>query len=158
MEFGGTYRFSAPRETVWAALNSTEVLGAAIPGCRRIEWTSGTTLECEIQVNFGVISPVFLGDLTLSNVIAAERYTLSGRGRGGMLGKAEAAADISLLDDGPATVLSFRAQGGADGGIMKLGKALLAGSAQKVIDGFFLRIGRAMAVDVMPLPANDTAS
>ena len=151
MEFGGTYRFSAPRQTVWDALNSTHVLGAAIPGCRRIDWTGDTTLECEIEVNFGVMSPVFLGDLTLSDVSPAQSYTLSGRGRGGLLGKAEAAARITLEDDGEATILAFRAEGGADGGIMKMGKALLKGSAQKVIDGFFRRIGRAMDVEVTPL-------
>ncbi len=151
MQFGGTYRFNAPREAVWAALNSTAILEAAIPGCRRIEWTSPTTLECEIQVNFGVISPVFMGDLTLSDVTPAVVYTLSGRGRGGMLGKAEAKADIALADAGADTILTFTAHGGADGGIMKLGRALLGSSAQKVIDGFFLRIGRAMAIEVTPL-------
>ena len=34
MQFGGRYHFSAPREAVWAALNDTEKLKAAIPDAR----------------------------------------------------------------------------------------------------------------------------
>jgi hypothetical protein len=152
MEFGGRYLFSAPRDRVWAALNDTAVLKAAIPGCSRLDWTGTSTLECELKVNLGVMSPTFTGDLELRNVVPAERYTLAGRGRGGLLGKAEAAADIVLADATGGTELVFTANGGADGGIMKLGKAVIGNSAQKIIDGFFERIGEAMAVTVAPLP------
>ena len=49
------------------------------------------------------------------------------------------------------TNLRFTATGGADGGIMKLGKALIGNSAQKIIDGFFTRFGDAMGATVTPL-------
>lgn len=152
MEFGGRYLFSASRDRVWAGLNDTQVLKAAIPGCSRLDWTGDATLECEIKVNLGVMSPTFTGDLELRDVVPAERYTLAGRGRGGLLGKAEAAADILLTDAPGGTELVFTANGGADGGIMKLGKAVIGNSAQKIIDGFFERIGEAMATEVTPLP------
>jgi carbon monoxide dehydrogenase subunit G len=151
MQFGGNYLVAAPREAVWRALNDTQVLKATIPGCRRIDWTGADTLELEIEVNLGLMQPVFTGDLELRNVVAAERYTLAGRGRGGLLGKAEAAADISLADEGRNTRLTFIANGGADGGIMRLGKTLIGNSAQKVIDGFFERFGEAMGVEVTPI-------
>jgi carbon monoxide dehydrogenase subunit G len=153
MQFGGRYLVAAPRAAVWKALNDTRVLQATIPGCRRIDWTGATTLELEIEVNLGLMQPVFAGDLELRDVVPAERYTLAGRGRGGLLGKAEAAADIELSDDGPNTRLVFTANGGADGSIMKLGKSLIGKSAQKVIDGFFERFGEAMGAEVMPIPA-----
>ena len=153
MEFGGKYLVSAPRQVVWKALNDTQVLKATIPGCRSIDWTGETTLELEIQVNLGLMQPVFSGDLELRDIIPAERYTLAGKGRGGLLGKAEAAADIVLTDAGHDTQLVFIAQGGADGGIMKFGKALIGSSAQRLIDGFFERFGEAMGVEVKPLPA-----
>lgn len=151
MEFGGKYLVSAPRQQVWQALNDTQVLKAIIPGCRRIDWTGETTLELEIEVNLGLMQPVFSGDLELRNIVPAESYTLAGKGRGGLLGKAEAAADITLTDAGRHTRLAFTANGGADGGIMKLGKSLIGKSAQKVIDGFFERFGEAMGVEVKPL-------
>lgn len=151
MEFGGSYLVSAPRAEVWQALNDTHVLQAIIPGCRSIEWTGPTTLELEIEVNLGLMQPVFTGDLELRNVVPAQSYTLAGKGRGGLLGKAEAAADITLSDAPGGTRLVFAASGGADGGIMKLGKSLIGKSAQKVIDGFFESFGEAMGADVTPL-------
>lgn len=151
MDFGGRYRIAAPRVAVWAALNDTEVLKAAIPGCHRIQWAGDSALELEIKVNLGVVHPVFKGDLALSGIVPAERYTLSGKGRGGLLGLAEGAADIVLSDIGEDTLLVFSAQGGASGQIMKLGKAIIGNSAQKVIDGFFERFGDAMGAGVTPL-------
>ena len=153
MEFGGRYLVSASRQDVWHALNNADTLKAAIPGCSRIDWTGDDALEVEITVNFGIIKPKFEGDLTLSNVIPAERYTLTGKGRGGVLGMAQGAADIVLSDAPEGTLLVFSATGGADGGIMKLGKALIGNSAQKVIDGFFERFGRAMGASVTPVAA-----
>lgn len=152
MEFGGRYHFAAERRAVWAALNDAALLKAIIPGCERIEWSSPTTLELKVRVAFGPVRPAFSGELSLSDIDPAVRYTLSGRGKG-MVGFAQAAADIGLTDaeDG-GTVLSFAADGHADGGIMRLGRALVGNSAQQIIDGFFAAIGAQMGTIVIALP------
>ena len=152
MDFGGRYLFGAKRAEVWAALNDAEVLKAVIPGCERIAWTSPSTLDLTIKVNFGFLHPTFDGELSLSNVVPAESYTLGGRGKGGMLGLAHASADITLTDVPEGTILTFDAVGKADGGIMRLGKAMIGNSAQKVIDGFFEAIGQQMPAVVTALP------
>ena len=151
MEFGGRYKMTAPRVRIWAALNDPEMLKAAIPGCSLIEWSGPETLDLEIKVNLGVVKPTFRGELVLSNIVPAESYTLSGRGKGGMLGLAEGSADVALADDGDDTILTFTANGGASGQIMKMGKAIIGNSAQRIIDGFFERFGQAAGVDVTPL-------
>ena len=151
MEFGGRYHFSAPRTTVWAALNDTQKLQAAIPGCRRLDWTGRDTLELEIEVRLGLIRPVFTGELRLADIVPAERYTLSGRGRG-MLGMAEGAAQIVLADAGEGTEMLFTAVGGADNAVMKLGKALIGKSAQRIIDHFFETFGETFGAKVIALP------
>lgn len=152
MDFGGRYLLAAPRAEVWAALNDIAVLKATIPGCKRIDWTGDSTLEMELQVSLGPIKPVFAGDLVLSNIVPAESYTLAGKGRGGLLGLAEGAADIALTDVDEGTELAFTARGGASGKIMSLGKALIGNSAQKVIDGFFDRFATAMGTEIRALP------
>ena len=151
MDFGGRYRIAADRLAVWNALNDPAMLKAAIPGCSHIDWSGPTTLDLAITVNLGVVKPVFKGELALSNVVPAQSYTLSGRGKGGLLGLAEGSADITLVEDGAETLLSFSAKGGASGQIMKLGKAIVGNSAQKIIDGFFERFAAAMGVEIMTL-------
>jgi carbon monoxide dehydrogenase subunit G len=150
MQFGGRYLFSAPRKIVWAALNDTEKLQAAIPGCRRLDWTGPGQLEMELRVSLGIVSPTFNGDLELTDVVPAETYTLTGRGRG-LLGKAEGSAKIDLVDAVAGTELTFTASGGADNKIMSLGKALIGKSAQKVIDHFFETFGSTFDATVTPL-------
>lgn len=155
LDFGGRYTVEADRQAVWAALNDANVLKACIPGCKRIEWVSDTALELEVAVNFGVAHPVFKGDLFLSDVTPAERYTLTGQGRGGLLGKAKASADITLADAEGRTLLAFAATGGASKQIMSLGRALIGNSAQRIVDGFFERFGVAMGARVTPLRSED---
>lgn len=151
MEFGGRYRMGASRMRVWEALNDPEVLKAAIPGCDLIAWSGPDTLDLSIKVNLGVMHPTFKGELVLSNIVPAESYTLSGRGKGGMLGLAEGSADVTLAGEGAETILDFSANGGASGQIMKLGKALIGNSAQRIIDGFFARMGEAAGMSVTPI-------
>ncbi|MCP8885274.1 SRPBCC domain-containing protein [Devosia sp. XJ19-1] len=151
MDFGGRYRIGAGRMAVWRALNDPEILKAAIPGCSHIAWSGPATLDLAITVNLGVVKPSFKGELALSNVLEAQSYTLSGKGKGGLMGLAEGAADITLADEGAATLLAFSARGGASGQIMKLGKAIVGNSAQKIIDGFFERFAHAMGAEITPL-------
>lgn len=151
MEFGGRYRIAAPRHKVWEALNDPDKLKAAIPGCSLIAWSGPDTLDLEITVNLGVMKPTFKGELRLSDVTPAENYVLSGRGKGGILGLAEGSARITLDDVGEDTLLAFRAEGGASGQIMRMGKAIIGNSAQKIIDGFFERFAEAMGVEIQAL-------
>lgn len=151
MEFGGRYRFGANRQAVWLALNDVTILRAVIPGCQEIAWTSPTTLDLKVKVDFGLVHPVFAGELQLADVHPAERYRLAGRGKG-LVGLAHAAADISLADTADSgTLLTFTAAGHADGSIMRLGRALVGNSAQRIIDGFFEAIGRQMGTQVTVL-------
>ena len=156
MQFGGRYRIHASRLSVWAALNDTEILKRTIPGCTRIDWVSESALEAAITVDLGIAKPTFAGGLELSNVVPAQSYTLSGQGKGGLLGLAHGAADIELSDDGEACILAFIANAGASNAIMKLGKALIGGAAQHVIDRFFERFAEAMNVSLEVLPQEMT--
>jgi len=129
MRFGGRYRFAASRLRIWAALNDTKILKKTIPGCTCIDWVSENALELVVSVDFGVFRQSFAGDLVLSDVVPAERYTLSGRGRGGLLGFAHGAAVVVLSDSGKGCVLAFTATGAASNAILRLGQALIGHAA-----------------------------
>jgi uncharacterized protein len=144
VQFGGRYVLTAPRMRVWEALNDTAVLKSCIPGCERIQWVSENALEAAINVDFGPVELRFEGELALSDMIVAERYTLTGRGKGGWLGWARGSADIVLADHPEGTELAFAAQGEVASSIAKLGAALLGRSAQGVIDRFFERFAKAI--------------
>src|SRR5690606_10833159 len=118
--------------------------------CSRLDWSGPNTLDMELKVGLGFLSLTFTGGLELSDIVPAERYRLSGHGNG-VLGMAQGAAVIELADSGAGTELRFTASGGADSGIMKLGKAVLGKSAQRVIDGFFSGFGETFGAEVTAL-------
>jgi uncharacterized protein len=149
--FSGAYAISAPRNRVWAALNDHKVLKATIPGCERIEWVAADRLEAEIRLDLGLTALSFGGELTLSDVDPATSYTLCGRGKGGWLGWAKGEARITLADHKNGTSLRFEATTATGQGIARLGKTLIGGRAQSVIDGFFDRFGSAIGATVEPI-------
>ena len=136
------------------------MLKKTIPGCTRIDWTGEASLEAAISIDLGVMKPSFAGELELTNVTPAQSYTLSGRGKGGLLGLAHGSADIELSDDGEQCILQFTATGGASNALMKLGKQLIGKSAQAVIDRFFERFAEAMGagLEVLTPPPDPDSS
>ncbi len=156
MKFSGKYIINAPRQQVWEALNDEKILKETIFGCQKIAWVSDNKLEIEILVNLGVMKKSFIGDLELANVKKAKKYTLKGSGRGGILGKVHASADIELKDYEQengirGTYLEFTAIGGGSSAIMSLGKTIIGSSAQRIIDRFFERFAQAMGVEITSL-------
>lgn len=158
MEFSGQYLIMAPRIKVWQALNDEKILKQTIFGCKKICWVKEDQLELEVEVNLTVLKKTFKGDLFLSDIEVASKYTLSGRGRGGILGKVHASANIELIDreikGDLATQLQFNAVGGGSNSIMKLGKTIIGSSAQKIIDRFFERFAQAMKVEILSIKPN----
>ncbi len=151
MKFVGHYIISAHKQAVWEALNDTEVLKSCIPGCDSIEWVQDNALEATIKVNLGLFKPKIVGDLTLSNIKPAQSYTLSGQGRGGILGLAKGYADIKLGDHEDGSTLKFSAFGEVSGSIEKLGSKLVNGAAQGVIDRFFVRFAEQFGATATPI-------
>lgn len=147
---------AAPRQTVWLALNDTNVLANVIPGCEKITWRDAASLDLAVRVNLGVMHPVFTGELELSEVDPAVSYILSGRAHGKLLGKAGGAARITLADAGPDTVLAFKAEGKASERLLALGRPLVGNSVQRVIDRFFQRFADVMQVELTPIESPPT--
>lgn len=151
MQLSRAYHIAADRNAVWLALNDTDVLQQTIPGCTGIKWTSDTSLEVAVKVNLGVMQPRFTGVLDLENIDPAVSYTLNGHGKGGVLGKAQGHAHVTLSDAEGGTMLSFKAGGDATGQLARLGSSLLKAGVGGIIDGFFSRFGAAMQAEITSL-------
>ncbi|WP_298987686.1 SRPBCC domain-containing protein, partial [uncultured Roseibium sp.] len=73
------------------------------------------------------------------NVVAPESYTIVGEGKGGVAGFAKGSADIRLVEDGDATVLSYEAKAQVGGKLAQLGSRLIDSTARKMAEEFFSR-------------------
>ncbi len=151
MDMNDSQRIEAPRAVVWAALNDTEVLKSAIPGCESIEMTGENEMEARVVLKIGPVKATFLGKVTLSNIDPPNGYTISGEGQGGVAGHARGGADVRLEADGEATILYYTVKAEVGGKIAQLGSRLIDSTAKKLAGEFFEKF----AETVGPAPVEE---
>lgn len=137
MEMSGTRVIAADRETVWAALNSAEVLRDCIPGCTELTGTPEDGFEAVVTQKVGPVKATFKGAVTLSDVVRPESYRISGEGKGGVAGFAKGGASVVLNDIPEGTELVYEVDAKVGGKIAQLGNRIINGFATKMANAFF---------------------
>ena len=138
MEMHASRVIAADRMTVWAALNDAEVLKACIPGCDELTGSPEEGFAATVTQKVGPVKATFRGEVTLSDIVPGESYTISGEGKGGVAGFAKGGAQVRLSDaETGGTVLSYDVGAKVGGKIAQLGSRLVDSFAQKMADQFF---------------------
>ena len=137
MQLKGEERIEAPRERVWEALNDPNVLEKCIPGCQTLEQQSATQMTATVGLKIGPVKASFDGEVELKNIDPPNGYRLEGEGKGGVAGFAKGGADVSLSEDGDATVLSYDVDAQVGGKLAQLGGRLIDSTAKKLAKQFF---------------------
>lgn len=145
MDLTGEYRIAAPRAVVWKALNDPEILRVAIPGCESLEKVSDTEMTAKVAIKIGPVSAKFAGKVTLSDLDPPKGYRITGEGQGGAAGFARGTAQVTLEEDGGATVLRYNADASVGGKMAQIGSRLVQGAAQKMANEFFGRFSELVA-------------
>lgn len=145
MDLTGEERIAASRDTVWKALNDPEILRACIPGCESLEKISDTELEATVGVKIGPVKARFSGKVDLTNLNPPSSYTISGEGKGGVAGFAKGGADVTLVEEGNETVLSYKVNADVGGKIAQLGSRLIASTSKKLATQFFENFNAAVS-------------
>jgi uncharacterized protein len=141
MEMTGQQRIAAPREKVWDALNDARVLKACIPGCEQLTQDGDHAYDAIVQAKVGPVRAKFSGRIELSDIRPPESYRISGEGKGGAAGVAKGSADVSLVDDGDGTILSYVVKADVGGKLAQIGSRLVQSTANKYATDFFARFG-----------------
>lgn len=140
MEMHASRVIGADRMTVWAALNDAEVLKACIPGCSELTGSPEEGFAATVTQKVGPVKATFRGEVTLSDIVPGESYTISGEGKGGVAGFAKGGAQVQLADaEEGGTVLTYDVSAKVGGKIAQLGSRLVDSFAQKMADQFFAR-------------------
>lgn len=140
MELSASRVIQADRATVWAALNSAEVLQTCIPGCEELTGDPEQGFTATVKQKVGPVSATFTGAVSLSEIVPLESYTITGEGKGGVAGFAKGGAKVRL-SDGPegGTQLDYEVEAKVGGKIAQLGSRLIDSFARKMADQFFER-------------------
>lgn len=94
-------------------------------------------MTATVVAKIGPVKATFKGAVTLENMVPPESYTIVGEGKGGVAGFAKGSADVSLAEDGDATVLSYSVKAQVGGKLAQLGSRLIVSTSRKMADEFF---------------------
>jgi carbon monoxide dehydrogenase subunit G len=99
-------------------------------------------MTATVVLKIGPVKARFEGAVQLSNLNPPHSYTISGEGKGGMVGFAKGGADVSLAPqpDGT-TLLTYSVKADVGGKIAQLGGRLIDSTARKLAEQFFSRFG-----------------
>lgn len=137
MQLADEITINAPKDRVYAALNDPDVLRQCIPGCEELIKHSDTDLEAKVVLKVGPVKARFSGTVTLNTDGAPDAFSLSGQGNGGAAGHAKGGADVTLVSDGEATILTYDAKADIGGKLAQLGSRLIQSTAKKLAAKFF---------------------
>jgi carbon monoxide dehydrogenase subunit G len=145
MDMNGSATINAPLDLVWNGLNDPDILRQCIPGCESLEKTSDTEMTATVVLKIGPVKARFEGAVQLSNLNPPHSYTISGEGKGGMVGFAKGGADVSLAEqpDGT-TLLTYSVKADVGGKIAQLGARLIDSTAKSLAEKFFTTFGEKM--------------
>ena len=137
MELINSQRIQATRDQVWAALNDPDTIKRCIPGCQSLEQGDDGMLAAVVVLKIGPVKATFHGKVRFENIEAPAHLTLVGEGSGGIAGHARGSAEVTLQQDGEATLLSYNATAQVGGKIAQLGARLIQSTSQKLAAEFF---------------------
>lgn len=155
MEQSGEYRIAAARPDVWLGLNDPEVLSRCIDGCLSMAKTSDEQFDASVKARIGPVSATFQAQLVLSEIQPPSSYVLTANVKGGAAGFGKGTAQVSLDEDGAATLLRYSVNANVGGKLAQIGSRLIDSAARKMADDFFAEFGREISgeepEDTMPV-------
>jgi carbon monoxide dehydrogenase subunit G len=137
MKMNGEEIIPAPIETVWAALNDTEILKQCIPGCESITKKSATEMTAKVVVKMGPVKAGFGGTVHLKDLKPPHSYRIEGKGEGGLAGFATGGATVNLETVPEGTKMTYDVDAQVGGKMAMLGSRLIDSTARSLAGQFF---------------------
>ena len=153
MQLKGEQLLPVSQQAAWEALNDTDLLKGAIPGCESItpsgvEGEASPTPGTYDLVMVAAIGPVkakFKGKLQLMDLDPPNAYTIRFEGNGGVAGFGKGSAAVKLVPaDADSTRLDYEANASVGGKIAQVGSRLVDMAARKIADNFFQNFTEAL--------------
>jgi uncharacterized protein len=144
MEMQGSRQLAVTQQQAWDALNDPEVLKTCIAGCEKIERTGDNQFAISMAVKVGPVAAKFAGNITLSDIVAPQSYTLSFDGQGGVAGFGKGSAKVALEPNADGCNMQYTVNAQVGGKIAQMGQRLIDGVAKSMAEDFFKRFDEEM--------------
>ena len=137
LELAGEETLAAPRQQVWDALNSPDVLGHCIPGCQKVTERGPDAYVIEVHLKVAAVGGSFEGNVSLHDKTEPERGRIHVSGEGTIgTGTGDAIFILTETEDG-GTRLTYEGTGEVGGLVAGVGQRILKGVAKHLVKQFF---------------------
>ena len=136
MKLTGSYTIPADKQTVWEALNNSEILKQCIPGCDEFAKNSETSFTATATNKIGPFNASFTGEVELKDLNPPNNYKIVGQGNS-PVGFASGEAYVELAENNGVTTLSYTVEANVGGKIAQVGSRLIDMTAKKMANIFF---------------------
>jgi carbon monoxide dehydrogenase subunit G len=117
------------------------VLARCIDGCQSMEKLADDRFKATVKAKVGPVSSTFQANLELADVSPPSSYVINADVKGGAAGFGKGSANVSLAEDGEATVLRYDVKASVGGKLAQVGNRLIDATARKMADDFFAQFG-----------------
>ncbi|MDX3100802.1 SRPBCC family protein [Nonomuraea angiospora] len=156
MKVAGSAVIGVQRDQVWAALQDPAVLVSTIPGCERLEETGPDTYRMTVNAGVASIKGVYQGEVSLTDPLAPESFTLKARGQGAP-GTVDATVVVRLSEVDDGTRVDYDADAVIGGMIGGVGQRMLGSVARRTAGEFFAAVEDHLRAAVAPAEAGAQA-
>lgn len=144
MDMQSSRQLGVSQQQAWDALNDPEVLKVCIPGCDRVEANGDHRYAIGMALKIGPVSARFSGQITLSDIVPPQSYTIAFDGQGGAAGFGKGSAKVTLLPNDAGCELAYTVNAQVGGKVAQLGQRLIDGAAKSLAEDFFKRFDKEM--------------
>ena len=152
MELTGERTLPVSRDIAWHALNDTESLKSAVPGCESLTASGENAFDVAVNAAIGPVKARFKGKLELADVQAPESYALRFDMQGGAAGFSRGDARVKLeAVDANTTRMTYVVNASIGGKIAQIGSRLVDAAAATMADRFFTTFAADLAAKYPPV-------
>jgi carbon monoxide dehydrogenase subunit G len=138
MRIEDRFSIAAPRDRVWQAIRSPDIVASCLPGCHNVEVISPTSYKAKIRVQLGPIKADFAIDIDVISEIEFEEVRSRSRGEEG--GRASSLSSENVLRlialDAETTELHYSSEVAVVGRLGKFGLGVMKKKAESIGQDF----------------------
>lgn len=141
MNVKGEVVVEASQDEVWAALNDSEVLRKATPGCESLTEEEPDHYKAKIKLGIAAVRGDYEAEIAILDKVVPEQYRIKMKADSKM-GFVDAEALVKLDYDEPKTKISYDGEAKVGGLIAGVGQRILSGIAKMIVKDFFKKIAK----------------
>ena len=136
MKVQGTYKFEAPLEKIWSALQSPEVLSNCIPGCEKFDPEGENSYLLSMKIKVASVTGQYTGKVSIKDISFPDQYTMEVEGKGSG-GTVKATGVLHFSESNGLTTVNVEGEARVSGIVARVGQRIIGGASKMLMNQFF---------------------